>query len=355
MTLSQAPTTEEYVGSTFQGPGRPHLVESQPLPQTLEAGEYLVKIGLSTICGSDLHTYVGRRSAPTPCILGHEAMGTVVAVGPGSPESYLQKRVTWTLSASCGQCPPCQDWGLPQKCEKLVKYGHAPLTTDAMMNGCFASHLRLLKGTSVVTLPDNVSDALAAPANCALATMMSVVEALPKGTTSVLIQGAGLLGLYGILLLQDLGCPTITIVDLDPERLALAKTFGATHTYLPDQLPPKGDYDAAVEVAGIASIVPEGLQRLRVGGTYILAGLVHPQSKLDLTGQQIIQKSITLKGIHNYAPRHLEKAIDFLHRFEAKPLLENLVSPPYPLEGIDEAFDLAQSKRWLRVSLRSIS
>src|SRR5690606_8004475 len=95
------------------------------LPKELAPGDVLVGISLATVCGSDLHTIAGRRAEPTPCVLGHEAVGIIVASArPGFAEG---QRVTWSLADHCGRCPACTEWKLPQKCARLFKYGHAAL------------------------------------------------------------------------------------------------------------------------------------------------------------------------------------------------------------------------------------
>ena len=96
----------------FKAAGAPFEFTERPLPACGE-GQALVAISLATICGSDLHTTDGRRTEPTPCVLGHEAVGRVVAVGPGRDPALLGQRVTWTLADSCGECVPCRDWHLP--------------------------------------------------------------------------------------------------------------------------------------------------------------------------------------------------------------------------------------------------
>ena len=91
----------------FKAAGAPFEFTERPLPACGE-GQALVAISLAMICGSDLHTTDGRRTEPRPCVLGHEAVGRVVAVGPGRDPALLGQRVTWTLADSCGECVPCR-------------------------------------------------------------------------------------------------------------------------------------------------------------------------------------------------------------------------------------------------------
>ncbi len=339
----------------FQGVGQPFAARTLPLPETLSPGELLVRISLATVCGSDLHTIEGRRGAPTPCILGHEAVGTVVAGGrEGLGEG---SRVTWTLADSCGQCPACTQWHLPQKCANLFKYGHAALADGSGLNGCYASHIVLRPGTSVLAVPASLPDTLVAPANCALATIVNALSVLPEPCDSALVQGGGLLGLYACAWLRYRGVRKVFCTDLFPERLALVAEFGgipvqadaAMKRTVLDQS--GGGVDLAIEVTGAAAVVPDGVALLRPGGTYVWAGMVHPETALTLTGEAVLRKCLTIRGVHNYAPEHLATGLEFLVAMRDTLPFEKLVSPALPLEALSEAITLTQSRKWMRVSV----
>ncbi len=334
----------------FDGAARPMRIEARELPPALGAGEVLVELSLSTICGSDLHTVRGRRSEPTPCILGHEGVGRVIAAGAGR-EPWLSRRVSWTLAASCGACSACVEHGLPQKCRALTKVGHAPLDSGSGWNGTYASHLVLRRGTTLVEIPEAIPDAVAAPANCALATMIAVTEDLPRSCRVAVIQGAGMLGLYGCALLRSRGVARVVVVDVDPQRLEHVSAFGGepVRASALERLGP-ASADLVIEVAGEAEVFAEGLALLRPGGAYHLAGLVHPSAALALSGEALVRGCLTLRGFHNYAPRHLERAVAFLAQERLLPW-ESLVSDPLPLERIEEAFSLAERRTWPRVAL----
>jgi putative phosphonate catabolism associated alcohol dehydrogenase len=276
----------------------------------------------------------------------------VVAAGPGRDPALLGQRVTWTLADSCGCCRPCHDWLLPQKCEHLFKYGHAPLGSGSGLNGCYASHVLLRAGTAVIPLPDDVPDGAAAPANCALATMVAATEPLDHGGRTALVQGAGLLGLYGGMLLRKRGWQRVLISDPAATRREVAARFGL-EPIAPDDLTrvAAASADAVIEVAGTAGVVPEGLRLLRPGGHYALVGMVHPDTRFELTGETVVRKCLTLRGTHNYAPRHLQAAVDFLAAHCHALPWDSLVSEPLPLARLGEAFRLAQTGRWARVSV----
>ncbi len=175
--------------------------------------------------------------------------------------------------------------------------------------------------------------------------MVNAVEAIPVNARSVLVQGAGLLGLHACVLLRHRGVAEVFCRDADPVRQARALKFGAV----------SGEHvqvDAVIEVAGDPSVVAEGITRLRPSGTYVLAGMVHPQSALNLTGETIIKKCLRIVGVHNYAPRHLRDGLRFLNDTAELFDFASLVSPPPPLDELPAAIELAKSRRWARVSVR---
>jgi putative phosphonate catabolism associated alcohol dehydrogenase len=337
----------------FRAPRAPFEFDERPLPPCGE-GEALVAISLATICGSDLHTADGRRTEPAPCVLGHEAVGRVIAVGAGRDSALVGRRVTWTLADSCGTCVPCREWHLPQKCEHLFKYGHAALDNGTGLNGCYASHILLRRGTTIIPIPDALPDEFVAPANCALATMVSATEQLPNPCRVAVIQGAGMLGLYACALLHARGVGRVIVVDTNPERLALVESFGGEPALrTAGSLVQTGRVDAVFEVAGTSAVVPEGLRLLRPGGFYAFVGMVHPATALDLTGETVVRRCLTIRGFHNYAPRHLERSIAFLDECRAAHPWHALVSDAFPLAELDAAFALARTQRWPRVAVRS--
>ncbi|MCW3845129.1 alcohol dehydrogenase catalytic domain-containing protein, partial [Micromonospora yasonensis] len=163
----------------WDGVGKPFTVCTTPVPSLLRPREVLVAVDLATVCGSDLHTVRGRRPSPAPSVLGHEQVGTVVAVGTDAPVAPGQ-RVVWSVTASCGRCARCLR-GLPQKCVELRKYGHEPLDEARPLVGGFATHCLLMPGTEIVPVPEEVPDRVASPAACATATVAAVVAAGGRG------------------------------------------------------------------------------------------------------------------------------------------------------------------------------
>lgn len=344
----------------FRGPGQPFELRQAPLPESLRTGEVLVEISLATICGSDHHTVEGRRPAPLPSVLGHEAVGRVVAsarvgVLPG-------QRVTWTLADSCGECPACTRYALPQKCASLFKYGHAAVSDGTGLNGTYASHILLRRGTAIFEVPDSLPDAMVAPANCALATIVNVLSDLPRPCGTALVQGGGLLGVYACAMLRRRGVASVFCADVSDQRLALVREFGGEPLPADQARWPRvaehlrgvngGGVDLVIEVAGVSAAVTQGVQVVRAGGTYVWAGMVHPHTALALTGEDVVKKCLRIRGVHNYAPADLAAALVFLEETRGEFPYAKLVSPPLPLERLDEAMALSQRREWLRVAVK---
>jgi len=330
----------------FDRAGKPFRLEELPLPDTLNAGEALVEISLATICGSDLHTHAGRRAEPIPCILGHEGIGRVVSAGAERAE-WVGRRVTWSSTDGCGRCDACAIWNLPQKCERVFKYGHTRLSEGCGLHGSYATHLLVRTGTHLVEMPAQVPDSAAAATNCSLATMVNVTEHLPDPCHFAVIQGAGLLGLHGCALLRAAGVERVIVLDTEEARLCRVADFGGEARHTGEVA--SGVADVVIEAAGVPGVVKEGIRMLRPGGHYLFVGMVHPDSALDLTGESIIRGCVCLRGFHNYAPRHLERAVSFLN--ETTLPWSSLVSPPLPLADLDQAFALAATRRWARVAI----
>ena len=356
--------------AVFEGPNRPLALREVDVPTELGPGEILCRVRMSTICGSDLHTVFGRRPEPVPSILGHEIVGEIVdhhahdlRDSNGMPLSRSD-RVTWSIAASCLACRYCRT-GMPQKCVRLRKYGHLPLNEPPHITGGYCEYVCLMPGTALFKVPPGLSDEVITPANCTLATAQNAVErvALSQKDT-VLIQGAGLLGLYLCGLAGSEGCACIIVTDPDPERLQMARRFGAHHCLCVDDREraelvrrvraccPNGSLTVSFEACGAREAPGIAADALDIGGRILLAGLVTPMSLLDIDANQVIRKYLTIAGIHNYEPAHLRKAVDFLRTHRTIYPFEQIVGAVYPLARINEAIEQASLGKHIRVAVK---
>jgi threonine dehydrogenase-like Zn-dependent dehydrogenase len=112
-------------------------------------------------------------------------------------------------------------------------------------------------------------------------------------------------------------------------------------------------FDCVVEACGDSQAVNNGFKFLKPGGAYVFVGMVHPKTKLDITGEQVIRKCLTLIGIHNYQGYHLRKSVDFLHRTINKYPYNDLIAPKkFTLNDLPEAIEFAKRKDYARVAVR---
>jgi alcohol dehydrogenase len=352
------------LAAVFRGPGLSLDLVEIPIPD-VSGPSILVEVVACTLCGSDIHTLHGRRTVPLPSILGHEILGRIVAFGPEASRSDARgdslgegDRVTWGLIASCGDCFFCLR-GLPQKCERQVKYGHEPLRPGRELTGGLAGHCLLVPGTTVLRVPDHLSDATVCPVSCATATVAAALEAAgPIEGRRVLVMGSGMLGVTAMGWARAHGAESVIACDLSLDRLALARRFGATHLSTPKDLSSIAldvtggrGVDVALEMTGAAESIEVVLRLARIGGAIVLVGSVFPTRAVPIAPEQIVRRCLTVRGVHNYAPGHLRAALDFL----ASPLVfpfGDLIADWQPLGAIEQVLASPGSPDRLRLGIR---
>ncbi len=350
----------------FHGVDTPFEICEVPVKDS--ANTVLARVNLATICGSDLHTVSGRRGTDVPCVLGHEAVGTVAAPTDlhSAEGKRLQEgdRIIWSLTTSCGACHYCVTNKLPQKCETMFKYGHAQCVGEDVLSGGFASHIQLKTGTAIYSIPDTIQDVEAAPINCALATVINGLETVGTypGETAI-IHGAGTLGIYAVCYLREKGYETVAIVDKNAFRLQMAEQFGATHTLNADttsaedittilkKITDGRGIDLAIEVSGAPSALPDMINWLAIGGRCLTLGYVYPLENIPFKVHQLVTKCIKLQGVHNYHPTVLKTALGFIEKNRTRYPFAELIGKIYPLSEIDDAFAQSFHQDVLRIAI----
>jgi alcohol dehydrogenase len=253
---------------------------------------------------------------------------------------------------------------MPQKCQGVRKYGHDLATEEPHFLGGFAEYCYILPGTWILKLPPDLSDEEATPLNCGVATMAAVTEAAAIGLgDAVVIQGLGLLGLYGAAMTKARGARCVIGLDPVPARLEIATKFGVDHVIdasrgsarsLVEQVrtlcPPDGA-DVVIEVCGAPEVLPQGLQMLRVGGRYVIAGLVNPDADVTIDANMLVKRCVTMRGVHNYHPRHLIVALDFVMANRRRFPFKDIVDAKFALKDLAAAFHKASERTVLRAAV----
>jgi len=354
---------------TFNGPGRPMQLLETSVPE-LKEGEVLIKNIFTTICGSDLHTYCGKRKEACPTILGHEIVGEVIQVAPGHPGvDYRQSPlspgtlVTWTIFSSDPQSGNSLK-GMPQKGDDLFKYGHALLTGQDVFHGGLSEYCILKHGTCILTIPSTVPIPVAATINCAIATVAgSLRMAGELQHKNVLIFGMGLLGLTCAAMCREAGAATIMAADIDAKRLEEAMKFGVDDTILFDpgnnssindirEKFSMKEADIVFDMSGSPDAMEAGLDVLSIGGTAVWIGAVFNTRKLQIDPEKIIRRILTIKGLHNYNYDDFVYALDFIEANWEKYRFDQVIEKEFSLEKANEAFEYALTHKPLRVGVR---
>ena len=205
--------------AVYHTPNAAFGIETYPLREP-HADEVLVRIRMSTICRSDIHSWQGQRPNPCPGVLGHEIIGTIEDLGARvthdmrGDQLAVGNRITWSEYFIPGRNYFSEVLDLPQKSPGVDKYGHMAAATQPHHHGGFGEYCYILPQSWILRLPDELSDEEATPINCGVATMIAVTEAanIRMGQT-VVIQGLGLLGLYGAAIAKARGARTVIGLD----------------------------------------------------------------------------------------------------------------------------------------------
>lgn len=169
-----------------------------------------------------------------------------------------------------------------------------------------------------------------------------------------------MLGLCAAAMARDRGASCIIVVDVDGTRLEIAKRFGADFVInargMQDQalaervqhITDGPGADLVVEVSGDPSVLPSGLEMLRIGGRYLLLGLVSPGALIKIDGWKLVFKCVTVRGVHNYDAPHLVEALKFVQRTRNRFPFRELVAQKFPLEETEQALRASQNKTCIR-------
>jgi alcohol dehydrogenase len=349
--------------AVYGAPNRPFELKSFPI-RPPRAGEVLVKIRMSTICRSDIHSYLGHRPNPCPGVLGHEIIGNIVALGEGITHDMRGDalaegdRITWSEYFIPGANYYTEVLDLPQKSPGVDKYGHMAVTKDPHHHGGFGEYCYILPQSWILKLPPELTDEEATPINCGVATVMCVTEkAEVTMGDAVVVQGLGLLGLYAAAICKARGARLVIGLDQVSARREMAARFGVDHAFssiaekeIRKLCKPEGA-DVVIEVCGDPAVIPAGIQLLRTGGRYVLGGLVNPEAFVRIDANQILRKLLTIRGVHNYHPRHLIEALDFVVTNRKHFPFHDLVDGKYKLEEVGQAMKDAADRKVLRAAI----
>lgn len=364
---------------------RHYEVREFPLPEP-GPGAVLVRNELSGICGTDKHTYEGYvgqytgaakpSSTPFPIIQGHENVGTVAALGGrvvdfDGAELAVGDRVVVSPNLVCGTCFACTHDQPYTLCENIRDYGNTISAAEPPhLFGGWAQYLYALPGSTIFRVPDDLPSEVAVLAEV-FAVTVGFDRAKQMGSfpgegfqfdDTVVVFGTGPLGLCHVAKARMMGAGTIVAVDLSARRLEFALRLGADHavdrstvsaadllTFVRDLTHGRGA-DVVVECAGVPIAIPESLDLLRPGGTYIEVGNFSDLGGVEISpNRHLCSKGIRLIGIPGQEAGAYGPSMRQMARSLGTYPWREFVSHRFPLDRVDEAVNVAISPDSLKV------
>ncbi len=339
--------------AVFSGPGQMEIKEV-PTPRA-EKGEIVIRVKACAICGTDLRTFrFGHKKVKPPQVIGHEIAGVISEKGEDVTGWKIGDRVTVVTSVGCGTCRLCRQ-GRNNICAKTEALGY-------YYPGGFAEYIKIpaesIVQNSIIRLPDSVSfdeAAVVEPLSCCINAQNFLN--IRKGDSLVLF-GAGPIGLMHIELAQALGATKTIMVDINPERLtSSAKLVRIDHLVNSSEKDPvaevmrltEGEGADVIITANPAKITHEQAFRMAAirGRISLFGGLPKDDSVIRFDSNIVHYREISVFGAFASARPEYEEALNLIKtkKIDAK----KFISHRFPLDGITEGFKLVQEGKAIKV------
>ncbi|MFF0497166.1 zinc-dependent alcohol dehydrogenase family protein [Nocardia aobensis] len=303
----------------IEKPGE-YSVQTIPDP-TPGPGEVVVQVAAVGICGTDIHIVEGEfPPTPYPIVPGHEFCGEIVD-GPGTGE-----KVAVDPSLFCGACHYCRI-GRGNLCERWGAIGDT-------VNGAMAEYVAV-PAANCYRLPDDLPashGALVEPLSCAV----HGFDGLPRMLGShYLIYGAGTMGLMMLQLAVAAGAASISVIDLNTDRLQIARTLGADAVATnADEFDRPHGWEVVIDCTGAIPAIEDGLTRVRRGGTYQQFGVAPGDATASFSPFRIYNDEITVVGsmavVHSFG-----RAVDLVRKGAIDA--DTMVTHTFALDQFSEA------------------
>lgn len=326
-------------------------VEERERPTPSE-DDILVQVKACGVCMTDFHMYHGRFPINHPLIPGHESAGEVVAVGDSAVSNSdsavsVGDRVAINPSIPCHQCGPCTN-GMENLCENFTSVGGA---ADRIIDGAFAEYVRVPAGY-VEPIGDLAyrTAAFAEPLACCIHAVDQVD--LVSGDTVVIV-GAGPIGLLLVQAFRTSGAGTIVVSEPVDERRDLALEVGADFVVDPDETDLRAALsdlveriDIAVEAVGLPQTIETAHSLPSAGGTTLVFGVPPQDSTIEIDPFDVYYDELELVGTFSLTPNAFSRAVTLLQRGRIDA--SALITDEYDLYGLQNAFDQMKDKDGLK-------
>lgn len=330
------------------------VFEERPIPEINHPYSVLLQVNYTGICGSDVHYWsrgrIGHFLVKEPMVLGHESAGTVIEVGSKVKSLEKGDRVAMEPGIPCRHCVRCKE-GKYNLCEEMAFAATPPY------DGTLAKYY-VLPEDLCYKLPEKVSleeGALLEPLSVAVhITRQSNI----KHSDSVVVFGAGPVGLLCCAVAKAYGARKVIAVDIQRPRLDFAKEFAATSTFEPtkgsaqenvQRLVLENDLglgaDVAIDASGAEPSVQTAIHVLRMGGSYVQGGMGRDEITFPIVAA--CTKELTVRGSFRYGPGDYQTALDMVAA--GKINVKKLISRKVAFEEAEQAFQDVKEGKGIKV------
>jgi threonine dehydrogenase-like Zn-dependent dehydrogenase len=325
-------------------------IQPVPEPEVEKSTDAVVQVRLTAVCGSDLHVYHGReKGIDHGTVMGHEMIGEVLDVGAEVTAVRSGDRVACPFTTSCGRCFYCLR-GLTCRCTEGQLFGW--VEDGEGLQGTQAERVRVpLADSTLVLLPDSVSDEEGLLLGDVLPTGYFCADLAGVDSSGVYaVVGCGPVGLMAVAAARHRGAAQVVAIDSVPERLELARLFGARPLDYSEESPTEAlremtegrGADAALEVVGSPAAIRTAVDLVRPGGTVASVG-VHTEERFAFAPGEAYDRNLTYRSGRCPARHYMETLLPLV--VEGRFPLDAVISHRMPLEEGPQAYSLFDEKR----------
>ncbi|KAF9882983.1 hypothetical protein FE257_004368 [Aspergillus nanangensis] len=333
--------------------------EDRPIPELKDPHGVLVNVKFTGICGSDVHYWehgsIGQFVVKDPMVLGHESSGVISKIGSAVTTLKVGDRVAMEPGIPCRRCEPCKA-GKYNLCEKMAFAATPPY------DGTLAKYY-VLPEDFCYKLPENLSlqeGALMEPLGVAV---HIVKQASVKPGQSVVVFGAGPVGLLCCAVARAFGASKVIAVDIQKPRLEFAQNYAATATFEPGKVAAEENAarliaenglgsgaDVVIDASGAEPSVHTGIHVLRTGGTYVQGGM--GRSEITFPIMAACTKELNIKGSFRYGSGDYKLAVELVA--SGKVNVKQLITGVVNFQDAEQAFKEVKAGKGIKTLISGI-
>ncbi|KAH7230329.1 hypothetical protein MRS44_011985 [Fusarium solani] len=353
-------SSSNYTAAVIPSAGARVEYREFPTPAPVKGG-LLLRVQYAGVCGTDRYLWQGKAAFPVPYVLGHEGIGRIEALGEGVTKDHAGQPVTvgdsvfWNPVGPCNACYHCTIEGDYTSCTNssfLSPAGEGPWAS-------YTTVANLKPENAFFRIDPSTPVEAVIAVGCALTTILQGVDNLgPRGIepdSTVVIQGAGPLGLASIMVASLARAKHILVLEMHDKRLEIARRFGATEVIdmreydsaerraqrIESILAPAGaGVDLVIECSGSSHAFAEGLKLLRRNSRYLLVGTWAGDADVPVNPYHIVRNAQQIIGTTYAGPKQYYRAVKLVERYHREFPLADCVTHKLPLVRCEEAFEL---------------